>query len=303
MHTLTRRRFLTISATAAGLLALPAHSAPVYQWRGIALGAEAAIYLSHPDAPAIALRAAAEIARLEAIFSLYRSDSALSQLNTTGRLEAPPFELLECLALCSTVHKASGGVFDPTVQPLWALYAARYSAGEAPSVEEIAEAHTLVDWSQVAFDSDRIQMPLGMALTLNGIAQGLIADRVAAMLRAEGLDNLLVNTGEFHAVGHNPDGGGWPVSLAEGGAVHLSDRGLATSATLGTVFDSQGRVGHIIDPRTGKPVQGVWSAVSVSAPSAALADALSTAICLLKTRPQVDALIAEFDGAVLEALV
>ena len=71
MHTLTRRRFLTVSATAAGLLALPAHSAPEYQWRGIALGAEAAIYLSHPDAPAIALRAAAEIARLETIFSLF----------------------------------------------------------------------------------------------------------------------------------------------------------------------------------------------------------------------------------------
>ena len=119
MPILTRRRFLTVTAVAA--LAGPARASAVTEWHGRALGAEAAIYLDHPEAPAIIAGAVAEIDRLEGVFSLYRATSALSVLNAQGRLDAPPFELLQCLALCARVHRATGGLFDPSVQPLWAL--------------------------------------------------------------------------------------------------------------------------------------------------------------------------------------
>ena len=135
MPNLTRRRFLTLTAVAA--MPLPARAAQITEWHGIALGAEAAIYMDHPDADAIIDRAVAEIARLEGIFSLYRTDSALAQLNAAGRLDTPPFELLECLAQAAQVHRATKGLFDPTVQPLWQLYAARYAAGHAPTFDEI----------------------------------------------------------------------------------------------------------------------------------------------------------------------
>ena len=106
-----------------------------------------------------------------------------------------------------------------------------------------------------------------MALTLNGIGQGYVADRVAALLEAEGLTNILIDTGEFRALGGHPQGGAWPVKLAQGGTVALRGRALATSAPLGTTFDQAGRIGHILDPRSGRPVAGVWQAVSVSAPT------------------------------------
>lgn len=297
-----RRRFLTIAAGALGAAALPAQAAPLHRWRGISMGAQATILIAHPDAQAITARAEAEIARLEGVFSLFRPESALSRLNAAGRLDAPPFELLECLALAGQVHRASGGLFDPTIQPLWALYAESHAAGRAPSGDEIAAARARTGWHRLRFDSAAVTMAPGMALTLNGIAQGLVADRVADLLRAEGLDDILIDTGEMRALGGHPEGGGWPVALQGGGAVSLRDRALATSAPLGTVFDAGGRVGHILHPQTGRPDAGPWQRVSISAPRAALADALSTAACLMARPEAVVDLVAAFDGARIEAL-
>src|SRR5699024_9464578 len=132
----------------------------------------------------------------------------------------------------------------------------------------------------------------GMALTLNGIAQGYATDRIAEMLRVEGLDNIFVDAGEFRALGGMPGGGDWPVTLESGPEITLNDRALATSAPLGTTFDQEGRIGHILDPRTGGPVKAPWRSISVSAKSAALADALATACCLAETREMVDRILA-----------
>ncbi len=292
--TLNRRRFLTISAAAAGLAASGARAAPARVWTGVALGARASIRLDHPQAEAIAARAAAEISRLEAIFSLYRAESALSRLNADAVLAVPPAELLECLTLAGAVHRASGGAFDPTVQPLWALWAERISAGARPEAAELAAARAPGGWGDLGLDADEITLAPGMGLTLNGIAQGYIADRVAALLEAEGLTDILIDTGEHRALGGMPGGDGWPVTLAQGGSLALRQRALATSQPLGTVFDGEGRFGHILDPRTGEPAAPVWRAISVTAPSAALADALSTAACLMPDRAAIDGLVAQF---------
>lgn len=305
MPALTRRRFLTISAGVAALAAAPrARADDLYVWRGNALGAEAVIRLpAGPEAAPAAARAAAELARLEAVFSLFRTDSALAALNRNGSLDAPPPELLDCLSLVGRVHAATGGRFDPTVQPLWALYAERYAAGLAPSHREIEAALALTGWPRVAYDESRVTLAPGMALTLNGIAQGYIADRIAGMLRADGHRDILVNTGEYRAVGGMPSGGGWPVTLAATGTrITLDDRALATSSPLGTTFDQGESVGHILDPQSGRPAPSRWRAVSISAPQAAVADALSTAACLMEDRSQIAGCLAAFPGARIEDL-
>ncbi|MGF6859809.1 thiamine biosynthesis lipoprotein [Rhodobacteraceae bacterium MBR-64] len=295
-----RRRFLTISAAALGAAALPRPAIAMRQWRGVAMGAGASITLAHPDADRIIARARAEIARLEAVFSLYDARSALSRLNARGRLEAPPFEMLDCLGLCDAVNAATLGLFDPTVQPLWALYAEAHARGTAPDAGAIAAVLPRVGWPGVRVDSAAITLRPGMALTLNGVAQGYVADRVATLLAAEGLTDILVNTGEFRALGGAPEGGDWPVALVAGGkeraSVALRDRALATSAPMGTVFDAEGRVGHILHPGTGRPAPARWQMVSVTAPQAALADALTTAFCLMD-RPAIDAALARFPAA------
>ena len=126
-----------------------------------------------------------------------------------------------------------------------------------------------------------------MAITLNGIAQGYITDRVADLLTAQGLRQVLVDMGEIRALGGRRDGSGWPVHIAASSGnrlarrtVLLDNRALATSATLGTTFDAAGRLGHIVDPRTGYPVSEPRQ-VTVEAPSATIADGLSTALCLM----------------------
>lgn len=295
-----RRRFLAISAVA---IALPGmlRATPVHTWQGVALGARATLRLAHPDARAISQRVAAEISRLEDIFNLYRVDSALSRLNRDSILHDPPFELLECLSLAGAVHAASGGRFDPSVQPLWARYAEASAQGGLPEAAAIAKARALTGWDGVRLDASAIVMRPGMALTLNGIAQGYIADRVAEMLSGEGLTNILIDTGEFRALGTHPDGGAWPVKLAAGGEVALITRALATSAPLGTTFDSDGQIGHILDPRTGLPTQADWQEITITADSAGLADALSTAACLFATRAEIIDCLKQFPGARLEA--
>ncbi|MFN3547069.1 MAG: FAD:protein FMN transferase [Mesorhizobium sp.] len=280
MSSLTRRRFIAIAA--AALAAGPALAEPARRWTGVALGARASITLTHPDAAAIVAAVRTEIDRLEDVFSLYRTGSALSRLNRDGALEAPPFELVECLGIAGAVHAATGGAFDPTVQPLWAVHSQAHAAGSSPDAAALSAAQRLVGWPGITVSASRIGFPRhGMALTLNGIAQGYVADRVARLLQARGLRDILIDTGEFRALGGMPDGGDWPVGLEQGGKVGLRDRALATSAPLGTTFDPEGRVGHILDPRTGLPAPASDRSVSVTAPTAALADALSTGLCLL----------------------
>lgn len=306
---LTRRRLIAISAALAALpAAAHADARTVRLWTGQALGARASIRLDHPDGEAIAARVMAEIGRLEDILSLYRPQSALCRLNRAGHLAAPPFELLECLSLAGAVHRASGGRFDPTVQPLWALWAESAASGRRPDVRAVEAARRRTGWGKVELDAAAIALAPGMALTLNGIGQGYVADRIAALLEAEGLTDILIDTGEFRALGGRPEGGGmsregWPVRLETGGRVALRQRALATSAPLGTTFDQAGRDGHILDPATGMPAPATWRAVSISAPSAAIADALATAACLMPDSEAIVVMIGRFEGARLEARV
>jgi FAD:protein FMN transferase len=293
--TTTRRRFLTIAAACA-LAPTAARAVPVHVETAVALGARVTLRLEHPDAPALAAAALAEIRRLEGVFSLYRPDSALVQLNATGRLDLPPPELLDCLTLAGAVHRMSDGAFDPTVQPLWLAEAAATTRGAALTVAERGAAQAHIGWHGVALSAQAITLGAGQALTLNGIAQGYIADRVAALLAARGLTRALIDTGEMVAL---PDGT-WPVGLPDGARLPLTGRALATSAPLGMTFGADGRRSHILDPRTGAPVAARWQSVSISAPSAALADALSTAACLMPDSDAVGALCRGSAGARVE---
>jgi thiamine biosynthesis lipoprotein len=280
----TRRRVLTILAGAAVLPILGAKAqANVARWQGIALGANAQIVLDHPKAGQLISKAVNEIHRLEGIFSLYRNDSQLSRLNRTGTLVDPAFEMIELFSICTGLHTRTKGAFDPTVQALWALYAKEISAGSSPTAQQISGALAVTGWGHVSYSADKISFDRsGVMLTLNGIAQGYIADKISALFRREGVENVLVNTGEISAVGHAPDGNAWQIKLndADGPNLELRNMSVATSAPLGTTFDGTGSTGHILDPRSGYP-GGRWSKISVVSHKAALADGLSTAFCLM----------------------
>lgn len=290
---LSRRRFLSISAAtvAAGPAIATTHNKA--QWQGRAMGAPASMVISgieQSEAAPVFARVEAELLRLEKIFSLFQPGSQLSQLNTSGQLAAPAPELLDVLSLSSSLHSATQGAFDPTVQPLWQALA----LGQ--------ETKATVGWQHVRFDSAEVRLEHpGMALTLNGIAQGYITDRIADLLRAEGLANLLLDMGEVAALGRRPDGTAWQVGIAAPDGqlrskLSLSDRALATSAAAGTLVGAE--QSHILDPRTHRGAVAS-RLVSVSATRAALADGLSTALCLLPV-DQAPAVVGQFAGTRLE---
>lgn len=283
---ISRRRFIAIGAGLAATLAAPnAHAKPTI-WRGIALGAGAKLEIhgvSQQEGKRLVLLARAEIERLEKIFSVYRQHSAIMRLNKNGLLKTPPPELLEVLSLARNVHSLTQGRFDPTVQPLWALYAEN---GGQPPARAIEGTRKSIGLHKVEISSTEIRFSApGMALTLNGIAQGYITDRVALLLREEGLENVVVNLGEISAMGHDANGGAWKIGLAETSDqspdefVTLLNRSIATSAPLGSTFD--GNTSHIIDPLSGEAVRSHWQRVSVMHKSAAFADGLSTGMVIM----------------------
>lgn len=291
--TFTRRRVMVATA-AAGTVALWSRRAPpesprhLRRWRGTALGGEAEILLNHPDAQAarrIMAVVMAEVDRLEAIFSLYREDSALSRLNRCGRLDDAPFDLVRQLAEAQRFGALTAGAFDVTVQPLWRLYADHFflppTAGAAPPGAALERARRLVDYRSLDLGRRRIAFAKpGMAVTLNGIAQGYITDRVTELLRDCGLHSVLVQLGEIRALGGHPSGRGWRVAIGKsespGRTIDLADKAVATSAGRGRPFVDSGRYHHLFDPRTGDSAR-YHGSVTVVADTATRADALSTA--------------------------
>ncbi|MGF1477603.1 MAG: FAD:protein FMN transferase [Geminicoccaceae bacterium] len=289
-----RRRFLSILGTGAALAvagsSISSARARSWQWRGIALGADATIRIRHEDedrARHILEAAASEIHRLEKIFSLYRQDSVLSRLNRTGEFVAPPAELVDLLSVAETVSLASDGAFDVSVQPLWNLYARHFDKvgpkGFGPSDEAISDTRQIVDYRAIEVDGQRLVLGRpDMALTLNGIAQGYIADRVTARLASLGVTDTLIDTGEFRALGHRHDGRSWRLGIDKHDPIlPVSGQAVATSGAAATRFDAKGHFHHLFDPRTGRPATTGIAQISVVASSAALADAASTALAVL----------------------
>lgn len=296
-----RRRFITIAAATAGLgttigagfpvrsLAANASVPALVRWRGIALGAEASLTLAHSDpaaARAAMQDALAELARLEHIFSLFQPASAVRRLNAAGELAAPPMELVELLGTARTISEATDGAFDVTVQPLWDLLAAHYAGAGAnaagPSPQEISNALQRVDYRRIDIAPGRIAFGgKGMAITLNGIAQGYVTDRVSAVLRDHGFPDVIVNLGEIRANGHHPSGRDWQVRLPGiETPLGVRDRAVATSSGAGTPFGDGSLHHHLFDPHTGHSPQNI-SRLTVIAPTATLADGLSTAFFLM----------------------
>lgn len=296
----TRRRALTVLAAAAGvplfLTANKGAQARMVRWEGAALGAPASISLYHQDeakAQAAVEAGLAELARLEAIFSVYRADTTLAQLNREGRVENAPKEFIELLTHALSLAEKSGGVYDPTIQPLWQTYFRHFTGANpdanGPALAEIEAARGLVDWRGVEVNEAKRSVAFaksGMGLTLNSGAQGYITDRVADVLKSHGFTQMIVDMGEPRALDAKPDGSAWKIGIANPAnprqaltEIDVVNKCVSTSGGYGTLFDEAGKFTHLIDPRTGKTAPALLG-VSVVAPTAMAADGLSAAMLL-----------------------
>lgn len=239
------------------------------------------------------------IDELESQMTVYRDHSELSRINAMAGFAPVVAEegLFRLLELARDIHDATGGAYDVTAGALSAAWGFFRGPKRVPSPEELAEVRDRTGQSHVTLDPEarsvRFDRP-GVVLNLGSIGKGYALDRAAERIAAHWWPTAaLLHGGQssIYALGSPPwdFGGRWEVALRNPGDAdrplgkfRLRNRAMGTSGASFQQFEAGGRYyGHILDPRTGEPPADGPASVSVLAPTAAEADALSTAFYLL----------------------
>lgn len=260
---------------------------------------EVRIPASVPGAADLACRALDRIEALEGQMTVYRDDSEVARINATAHEAPVPVEegLFRLLQRADEIGAETGGAYDVASGALSLAWGFTRGPRRVPSSEELAEARDRTGRHHVSLDPEARTVGfdrLGIVLNLGSIGKGYALDEAAKILAAYPWPlGGLIHGGQssVYALGSPPwsFGGRWGVSLRNPfdparplGQIFLRNRGLGTSGTAFQSFESGGRLyGHILDPRTGEPPADGPASVSVLAPTAAEADALSTAFYLM----------------------
>lgn len=283
----------------------------------LAFGTTVTIKVLHDDAQSAqaAIRdGLQQVRKIDALMSLHQERSQVFQLNRDGFVATPDGHLLYVLAFAQQLSMLTAGAFDITVQPLWRAFSAARARGALPAPDEIAAAKSMVDWRQLEVHQQQVRLnAAGMAITLNGVAQGYAVDLALAALQARGVRHALLDTGEFGAIGNKTPAQPWMLGIrhprqadAISARVEMDGRRVATSGDYATVFSPDFVHHHIFDPASGDSPPALAS-VTVAAPSGIMADGLSTAfmvmgadraLALAAQLPEVDVMLIGKNGSI-----
>jgi len=260
------------------------------------------LVLADEDRDAADLRAAGEealdeITRAESLLSIYRADAVLYTVNAHAAdgPVAVDGETFAFLRRCAELSAGTGGAFDPTVRPLVDLWAGASAEDRLPTDAEIDDRLALVGMTRVVHLDEEAQTVAfavpGVRLDPGAVGKGWALDRARDLLRAAGVRRALLHggTSSICTLGTPPAGGeaGWRIGVQHPlrpedllTDLPLNDgEALGASALHGKTFYAAGRrFGHLLDPRTGRPVEHTLLAAVVTPDSATDADALSTAL-------------------------
>jgi thiamine biosynthesis lipoprotein len=287
-------------------LAVLVAALPLLTWDGQTMGTRYTVKIAGDtptDQQRAELRAAIEqrFDELNRQMSHYLPDSELSRFNRSAST-APvkvSAEFARVARRALELFRDSVGAFDPTLEPLINLwgFGHKKTPGNVPSDEQIAAAQRVCGARHLQVtDANELQKDIPeLQINLGGIAKGYAADEAARLLRERGYTNVFVSvSGEIVAFGVNPDGRPWQVGVERphysrqrgtelSAVVPLSGRALSTSGDTHNFFrDATGRIrGHILDPRTGRPVEHDVASVTVLAPDGLTADGVATALYVL----------------------
>lgn len=250
------------------------------------------------DSKTIAKDIEAELIRIDKLISSYRDDSAIERFNqqkiagTTIPLDK---ETLELLNTSSDIYQQSNHCFDPTVKPLFRMWGFGKGRLNLPTAAEINAVKQHVGFDQLTITADGAskQNP-ELTVDLSAIGQGYAVTKIAELLTAQGIDHYLVEIGgEMKVAGTKPEGKPWrigverpvPHSQQVNEIITVTGKrptAVMTSGTYRHFFDNRGKkYSHILDPRSGRPVEHHTAAVTVVIEDATLADAWSTALLCL----------------------
>jgi thiamine biosynthesis lipoprotein len=258
----------------------------------------------------IAMAADRELARIDSVLSNYRPDSEIEAFNaarTTDSIELSA-ELVSLLALAKHIHAASAGCFDPTVLPLVRAWGFDTDTPAVPAQSSLEAARALVGLDKLVLDGPTLARKIepALAIDMSSIGQGYAADRLAALLEEHGNSAYLAEIGgEIVARGTKPDGTPWRVGVENpsgdevpGATLRVPpDRRTAviTSGSYRHYFDGAGRrFSHVIDPRTGSPIDHNLLSATVVGSEGARTGAWATALLCLG--PEQALVTAEREG-------
>lgn len=267
---------------------------PLFQHRFAAMGSPCSVHLhaaSAAAAQACAQRAEQEVQRLEQKYSRYRDDSVTAAIHQAARAQRPyrlDPETLALLKYADAAWEQSDGLFDITSGLLRRAW--DFRSGKIPAQEQLDALLPRVGWDKVQLHGDTLEFSQpDMEIDFGGFVKEYAADCAAAILQQQGIQHALVELGgDIRVVGPHPDGRPWAVGIrhprkpgAALATLSLSHGALASSGDYERCIVHNGqRYGHILNPKTGWPVQGLAS-VSVVADHCLLAGSATT-ITLLK---------------------
>lgn len=241
----------------------------------------------------IANLAIADAERLEARYSRYRDDSLLSAINRVaaagGRIDVDE-ETASLLNYADTCHRESDGLFDITSGLLRQAW--NFKSGVLPEDKQIRQLLARIGWHKVRWTPPTLRFEPGMELDLGGVVKEYAADHLAALCWNVGARHGLVNLGgDIRVIGPHPDGSPWRIGIQhprKPGAepletLALHRGGVASSGDYERCITVDGiRYGHILNPKTGWPVQHM-AAVTVVGDFCVVAGSAST-IAMLKQK-------------------
>jgi len=222
-----------------------------------------------------------EARRLDEMLSNYKPSSEWSQINREARDHPVHIskEIYDLLAVCQEYSRESDGAFDITVGKLMKVWGFYKGTGHLPHRAEIWGALNSVGFKYLTLSPDgpdrwvRFERPI--ELDPGGIGKGYAVDRIAQILKDNGIQRALISGGgsSIYAIGAPPGEKGWKIDIKDPKetaksvqTVYLKDESLSTSGAYEKFFLAEGKMySHIMDPRTGYPAQGMLS-VSVIAP-------------------------------------
>lgn len=276
-----------------------------------ALGTPCEIQYAAPQGEAQAQRferaAVGWVSAFEAKYSRFRPDSLVSRINAAAGKDwvAIDGEMEVLLKLCDSLFALSYGVLDPTVLPLLRLWNYKADVPRIPTAPEIEAARALVGWTGVKREPGRILLPKpGMALDFGGFGKEYAVDSVAQIAQEHGVSAALVDFGhDIRCVGTPPGRTGWHIGLEDprapgraAGSIGLSNQSVASSGDYLRSFRVGGkRYGHIVDPRTGCPVDNGCLQATVIARGCLQAGLLSTTAFVLGPTAGIE-LMQSFPG-------
>ncbi len=238
----------------------------------------------------------AEIERLEALLSATRENSDVMRINAAnGQPVTVANETAEVIALALQYAQLSDGALDITIRPVSALW--NFAAQTIPDPQALQQAVALVDHRKLQIEGQTVTLAAG-AIDLGGIAKGYIADRVAVVLKEQGVRSAVIDLGgNIVAVGSRA-GEAFRIGIKDPAAtdslcaiVEGRDVSVVTSGIYERGFDKDGvRYHHLLDPATGMPVQNTLASVTIVCENSAEADALSTA-CFVMGEEKATALV------------